>query len=566
MLFEAAQRAGIVLVLAVVLVYVWWLVGRGRWRAALTDRFVYGVPWGSILSLLLVVLVYLFVQSGIESWSDPAVTPFRSWSYSYVLGLLTAGFTHAGPDHLLSNLLAAAVLSPLVEYAWGHYRPSRADTHTDVQYEHPPPGEHPEADRSAVDRMTDGGSAVGGSLARPAVRAFVLFPAGLVAVSLLTSVFAQGWSLGYSGTVFFLLGVAVVVLPLVTVVAMVGLSGASVLLSALQTPILRVTASSGGPSPPSWAGVNVQAHLLGFLLGVLVAFLLLRGRDRWPDVGQVALAVVLVVLSRSLWAYSTVSGDTYTRWQGLGVVFVLFLSTLVVAMVALDKNRTVGTVKVRSLVVGGLVVVTLLIALVSVPPNLTGMDDDPVPEGPAVEVEDYTITYAENVPHGRVPVNTSGVIVVSESRDVWSSVVEPDQLARSGTATATVGGIGWREVVEAERTGWSVTGNDTVYTVTLEHDDRRVQAFRSAPKRADTRLAGHAVTVAPTTDGFRLRVSRGGELVGETTLPGAGENRTVTLSEPATIDTLTVAGTADGDDVRVVVEHEGTRIPVAESR
>jgi membrane associated rhomboid family serine protease len=565
MVFEAAQRAGIVLVLAVVLVYVWWLVGRGRWRAVLTDRFVYGVPWGSILSLLLVVLVYLFVQSGIESWSDPVVTPFRSWSYSYVLGLLTAGFTHAGPDHLVSNLLAAAVLSPLVEYAWGHYRPSRADTQADVQYEHPP-GDHPEADRSAVDRATDGGSAVGGTLARPAVRAFVLFPAGLVAVSLLTSVFAQGWSLGYSGTVFFLLGVAVVVLPLVTVVAMVGLSGVSVLLSALQTPVLRVTASSGGPSPPSWAGVNVQAHLLGFLLGVLAAFLLLRGRDRWPDVGQVALAVVLVVLSRSLWAYSTASGDTYTRWQGLGVVFVLFLSTLVVAMVALDENRTVGTVRLRSLVVGGLVVVTLLIALVSVPPNLTGMDDDPVPEGPAVEVEDYTVTYAENVPHGRVPVNTSGVIVVSEPRDVWSSVVEPDQLAHSGTATVTVGGIGWREVVAVERTGWSVTGNDTVYTVTLEHDDRRVQAFRSAPKRADSRLAGHTVTVAPTTDGFRLRVSRGGELVGETALPGAGENRTVTLSEPATIDTLTVAGTADGDDVRVVVEHGGTRIPVAERR
>ena len=128
MVFEAAQRAGIVLVLAVVLVYVWWLVGRGRWRAVLTDRFVYGVPWGSILSLLLVVLVYLFVQSGIESWSDPVVTPFRSWSYSYVLGLLTAGFTHAGPDHLARNLLAAAVPSQLVEYALGHYRPTPAAT------------------------------------------------------------------------------------------------------------------------------------------------------------------------------------------------------------------------------------------------------------------------------------------------------------------------------------------------------------------------------------------------------------------------------------------------------
>ncbi|ERH10902.1 MAG: hypothetical protein J07HX64_02681 [halophilic archaeon J07HX64] len=128
MVLETALRVGILLVLAVVVGYVWHIDGRGRWRETLTDRFVLGVPWGSLVTLTLVVLVYLFVQSGIESWGDPVVLPFRSWSYSYVLGMLTAGFTHAGPGHLLGNVLGALVLSPLVEYAWGHYPPGSRDT------------------------------------------------------------------------------------------------------------------------------------------------------------------------------------------------------------------------------------------------------------------------------------------------------------------------------------------------------------------------------------------------------------------------------------------------------
>ena len=602
---EMAQRVGILLVLAGVLGYVWYLEGRGRWRAALTDRFVYGVPWGSLVSILLVLGVYLFVQSGIESWSDPAVVPFRSWSYSYVLGMLAAGFTHAGPDHLIGNMLGTVVLAPLVEYAWGHYPPrargsdadgrdtresgaDRGDTGasdsdgsdasgTRPGYEHPPPGAPAEDDGTDAGRNgtndrtdagrngADGGTAAGQGLrSRPLLRAFVVFPVGIVAVSILTSVFARGWSLGYSGTVFFLLGVAVVVVPLATIVAMVALSGTSVVFSALQTPVLTATTGSGAPSPPSWAAVNVQAHLLGFLLGVLVAFVLLRHRDRWPDIDRLALALVLVVLVRGLWGFSTSSGGTFTRWQGIGVIFVLFLAGLIVAMVAVDDRQLVGPVTLRSVVVGGLVTITLLVALWSVPLNLPGMDEDPVPDTGGIEIEDYTVTYAESVPHGRVSGDSSGVIVVSERRQVWTVGVSRSRLAHSGEATATVGGVGWREVVDVERSGWTVAGNDTVYAVDLEHGSQRVHAFQSDPKRAGSRIAGHAVTVVSAPGEFRLEITREGETVGSTAIPEANESVTVPLDEPATIPELVLVAEERDGAVEVAVEHGETRVLVAE--
>jgi len=562
MVLETALRAGIILVLGVVLVFVWHLDGRGRWRELLTDRFVLGVPWGSLVSLLLVVSVYLFVQSGVESWSDPAVLPFRSWSYSYVLGMLAAGFSHAGPGHLLNNLLATLVLAPLVEYAWGHYPPGgRGESPSDGPGEELQSGD---SDRSATEPPAADRPAGGrGFLGRPLVRALVVFPLGLVGVSVVTSVLARGFSLGYSGTVFFLIGVAVVMVPLATIVGMVALTGVTVVFRALETPVLRVTAASGAPGPPSWAGVNVQAHLVGFLLGVLVAFALLRRRDRWPDAGRLALAVVLVVLVRSLWSYATSSGDVYTRWQGVGVIFVLFLAAVIVAMIALKNERIVGPITLRGVVVAGVVAITVVLALASVPPNIIGMDDDPVPDTGAISVQDYTVTYAEDVSHGRFDTNSSGVIVVSEQRDIWSSVVRPDQLAHSGNATATVGGVGWRETVDVTRSGWDVVGNDTVYAVELGHDDRLVQAFQSEPKRADARLAGHALSVVPTADGFSLRVTYENETVGERAIPSANETRAVALDGSGGLEELAVVVEKHDDDRRLVVEHENTRVPVA---
>ena len=557
MMLEHVQRAGVVVLLLAILAYAWHVSGRGRWRAVLTSRFVYGVPWGSLVTIAGVVGFYLFAQSGFTHWNDPAVLPFRSWSYAYPLGMLAAGFAHAGPGHLVGNVLGAVVLSPLVEYAWGHYPPSarRQRAPDSTGHAHPPP-----AAASTVTGVASSG--VGGvvpdwargPLARPWVRALVIFPLGIVVVSLLTSVFALGWSLGYSGTVFFLLGFALVALPLTTVVGMVVTSGVSVLFSTLQTPVVRATVSAGGPSPPGWAGVNWQAHLLGFLLGVVVALALLWYREEWPDPGRVAFAAVVVALARSLWLIWTSDGGEFVQWRALGVIFVLAVALLLVATVATDEPL-VRDISTRGVLFGVLVAIPIILALPSAALNAPGMADDPVPAA-GVTVADYTVTYAEDVPHGRTDGNASGVVVVSERRDIWSTPVSPAQLAHRERVTVPVGGVGWRESVEIKRIGWDVAGNDSVYAVTVSHDDQTVRPFQSNASQVQSRIDNRTITVVATSEDFRLHVRQDGERVGSEPIP----ERNASVS----VDGITFTTEKHDDSDAVFAERDGTRVLVAQ--
>jgi len=136
-----------------------------------------------------------------------------------------------------------------------------------------------------------------------------------------------------------------------------------------------------------------------------------------------------------------------------------------------------------------------------------------------VVVGDYTVTYAEEVTDQRVAVvdvelfnettavNTSGVIVSSPDRSIWQPVVSRNRLAFDGTVTVTVGGVGWRETVTAERDGWTADGGGTAYVVHLEHDGERRLVHRSDAVTAEDRIAGRNVTVTPGEDGFFVVVT-----------------------------------------------------------
>jgi membrane associated rhomboid family serine protease len=566
MVLETALRASVLLILAGTIAFVWHISGRGRWRAILTDRFIWGVPWGTLVTVAGIITFYLVVQSGLTHWSDPAVLPFRSWSYAYPLGLFLSGFAHAGPGHLIGNTVGAVVLTPLVEYAWGHY-PPRGERETGHSY--PPPA--PASTANTTPETRPAGAAgltlrrrlagflperVRAQFARPWVRALVIFPLSIALVTLVTAVFALGWSMGYSGTVFFLLGFALVAAPLVTVVAMVVTSSVSIVLSTLQNPILRATAAPGGPSPPAWAGVNWQAHLLGFLLGVLVALAVLYARGEWPDPGRLAFAAVTVALVRSLWSISTVDGSEFVQWRAPGLIFILGLVFLVVAAVGAEDEPVVGPVTARHVLVGTLAAVVVLLAVPSAATNWPAMADDPVP-GEGVTVADYTVTYGEGVPHGRVDSNASGVIVVSERRDIWSAAVSPGRLAHRGNLTVPVGGLGWRETVSVNRTGWRVAGNDSVYAVNVSHDDQSVRAFQSDPKQAQSRVDGRTITVRPTAGEFELVVHQNGSLVGTAPVPGRNES--------VAAGGLTFFSDTDDDGTRAVfARRDGTQVLIAE--
>lgn len=602
-------RFGVLLAITVAFGYIWLLAGRGAWYRVLSERFLYGVPWGTVVSIVGVVGFYLVAQSGFSHWGSPVTLPFRSWSYFYPEAMLVSGFAHASPGHLTGNMIGTLVLAPIVEYGWSHYPPREPEQ----SYKFPPPGSvHPGDSpvKEANGRLVD----------TPWVRALVIFPAIVFAISLLTSVLALGWSLGFSGTVFAFGGFAVVYFPLAAVVAMVAFTSTSILFNTLQQPVLRATADTGAPGPPSWWAVNVQAHMLGFLIGVVLAIALLQYRAERRRPEWVFFAALIFTLTRQLFAFTTSGGeDIYLQLRGIGLIFILALIVLITATVAADDhplpnpfttpdwlptNRLLSVLWVGSVVglgwllwatiVGGgnftplalafgpllfvlfvlpafrkasrvprrnllmvaLVAVIVVVAIPSIAGNSIGMSDDPVPPGETVAIEDYEITYAEDVEHGRVSTTDSGVVVVSEKRQIWSTVLDTDELEHDGEGTVTVGGFGWREVVTATRTGWDVTGGGAAYVVDLEHDGERTRAFHSKQAEARAQVSGMSIAVKPVADEFLLNVTRDGDQVDSVEIPPAGENATVAELEFSTEE---VDGTRS-----VFAESDGTRVLIAQ--
>ncbi|WP_247728371.1 rhomboid family intramembrane serine protease [Halovivax limisalsi] len=279
----------------------------------LRDRFYLGVPWGTLVVVAFVCCVYLFVQGGGADWDDPVVLPFRAWSYQYPLGMLTAGFAHASESHLLGNLTGALVVAPIAEFAWGHYP------------------------------RTEGAKPIPRMPTDPRLRAFVVFPLIVVAVGLLTSLFAIGPVIGFSGVVFAFAGFAIVHYPIATIVATLGAHGAlATTIRAIRWPQITVEATASPPAPPSWATIAIQGHALGFLLGLLLGIGLLRHRTRRPDPLRFAVAVTLYAFAQSMWAiYWFGSGRRYHLLRGPGVLAVLALSIVVVLAVFASERPLV---------------------------------------------------------------------------------------------------------------------------------------------------------------------------------------------------------------------------------
>ena len=606
-------RIGIITALLVALGYIWLLAGRDSWHDHLSERFVLGVPWGTLLSITAVVCFYLFAQSGFTHWSAPVTLPFRSWSYFSPIGLLVSGFSHASPGHLTGNMIGTLVLAPLVEYAYGHY-PPKSNT---SDYEYPPPS----AQESGPGEPIEPNS----WRARPWVRALVIFPLWVAFVSLVTSVFAFGWSLGFSGTVFAFGGFAVVYFPVAAVIAMVGFTGTAIIINSVLEPVVRATAEASS-GPPGWWGINVQAHLLGFLIGVVLALILLHRRNESRRPTAIFFATLLFGLSRGLYIFTYSPGDdVFLQLRGVGVIFVLGLTILVTAAVAADDSPLPGRIPDISwtptkkpfavvwLVAVGVLIWTVwagtidrgtipifgigaapvllllllypffptnrptrlgtqltrrdlflfaiafiigIVILPSIFTNYVRMGENPVPDSETITVEGYEITYAEETPHGRLGTNESGVIVVNEQRDIWISAVDKSDLADGGEATIPVGGIGWRETVTATRQGWDVVGNDSAYAVDLHHDNETIRAFRSSGSQARAQIANKTIAVEPVADQFRLNVTRNGSILGNVELPETNETARVGALE---LETENVDGTPS-----VFASQNGTRVLIAE--
>ncbi|ODR79848.1 rhomboid-like intramembrane serine protease [Haladaptatus sp. W1] len=482
---------------------------RGRWGTVLRRRLLFGVPWGTLVCVTGVVGVYLFVQDGWNHWYNPVTVAFASWSYLYPLGMLAGPFSHVGPSHLLGNMTSTLAVAPLAEYYFGHYPLERGET-------------------SFSSWRTN-----------PWVRAFVLFPLGVVVIALCTGLFSWGPVIGFSGVFFAFAGFALVRYPLGTVVALSAQDVIQTLYVAFRSP-QTIGEATTHFSRPWWFGIAVQGHTLGFFLGAVAGVYLLRTRDVQPSAFRTWAGGVIVLVSSSLWALWWYRGmETFVLFRGLGVIFVLALATLV-ALAVRTTDRNAFSPKARQ--VGAVLLLIPLIAMagVAVPINLTSVQHGGQNALSGVSVRGYTVTYAEDVPNRKVSVvdvsvggettqvNTSGVIVVNPDREIWSREVSKGQLAYSGGATVRVGGVGWSKAVRIKRTGWSATGGGTAYQVWLRPPDGQWnRAFSSGPASASPVLAGNNVSIVAQKGRFALRLSRNNTTVG--TAPMPTRNATVTV-------------------------------------
>jgi membrane associated rhomboid family serine protease len=545
-LLSGALVASVVVVLALSLLAVV-RVDRpgGAWGRKLRSRLLLGVPWGTLVTVAFVLAVYLFLQRGYWHWYRPVVIPYRAWSYLYPVGWLAAGFSHAGPGHLQGNLLGTLVLAPIVEYAWGHHPPQRG-TETFSSWR-----------------------------TNPWVRAFVVFPLVVLAAGLLTSLFALGPVIGFSGVVFAFAGFALVHRPITALLAIVVSGVVSRIFSALLNPVVVATTSANPPSPPWWASIAVQGHGLGLLLGVALGILVLHRRGERPSAGRIWFATGTYAIAQGLWAvYMIRGGGTYVLYRGFGVALV-FLLALIVTLAAVTSDRPIlsdpplfDTVSRRHLAVAVIAIALALVAGAAIPFNLYTAADTSAPGNDSVAVAEYEVTYAENVTNEMVSVidisvfgestnvQTSGLIVASDQRDIWFRAVTTQQLAYAGTAQVRLGGPGWSEDVRVIREGWTPTGNDTTYQVWVDAESGpREHVFASNASTAVPTIDNRSVTVVPEDGEFFLAVERNGDRVGRVAVPE--------INESATVGGLTLSTTRKEGQLVVEAQRGGTTVPVA---
>ncbi|WP_099256044.1 rhomboid family protein, partial [Halorubrum persicum] len=560
---------GVLIAVAVAVVY---LTDRprGAWTRRLRSHLLLGVPWGTLVAIAAVVAVYLFVQSGLENPNRPVVIPFRSWSYFYPEGMLWSGLAHSGRGHLTGNLPSTLVAGGLAEYAFGHFPGGRAVDDGGESDDGTLRGALPSVRslsrslRSSAREALSRESLSRESLAEnPYVRAFVVVPGAMLSFAVLSSLFALGPVIGFSGVVFALWGFALVFQPIATIAALTGSTLVGVTYETLRNPVV-VSEASGSYGAPSWANIAIQGHAIGLIGGILAAVWLIRRRrsaetertdSRSRTTALVAFgAVLLFGASRRLWAvYWYLGNERYEMYRAIGLGLLAVLAAIVALAVggrdepirpesAVPEPESVreGVRSATPAAVGLLLLVSALavVAGPGIAPNLVAVDDDDDLPGDPIEVEGYQVTYAENVEDrvvsvvdveafGRsTSVNTSGVIVSNADREIWTTAVSKGNLAFWGYRAIDVGGTGWRETLWVQRTGWVAANGGPTYRVDAVRNETRSTLFTSEPARAEPRIDGRNVTVAAVDGGFELRVESGGE---SETAPLPAANESVTL-------------------------------------
>jgi membrane associated rhomboid family serine protease len=479
----------------------------------LRARFVFCVPWGTVIVATLVLCVYLFVQGGLSHPAAPTVIPFRAWSYFSPTGIIVSPFAHASRGHITGNLIGTFTVGVLAEYIWGHY-PDDREIHTFSSLRTNPSG-----------------------------RVFV-FVLGSIGTGLLTGIFSLGPTIGFSGVVFAYAGFTLTRYPFGTTLALLSGRILSLVYESLRNPVLT---RAGHPTfvTPWWSGIALQGHALGLFVGVLLGAYIVRRRNIRPGGFRLWGGILLFAVFESLWSvYVPLGGARFRLFKAVGAILVFLLAALLASAVrSTDRQITFidrFDIEYREAALGLTMIVLLAIAGVAVPYNLftvSGESPGITPEN-SVQVRDYTVAYAEGVPNQYISqiqisvfgettsVSASGIIVVNDQREIWWQEISKARLAFDRRVAVRVGGIGWRETVIAKRTTWKVVGNHSVYTVHLKHDATRDLVFTSHPSQAQLTIANRNITIIPG-ETFSLRVTRNDTTLGQVPIPEPDKSASV---------------------------------------
>ncbi|MFB6085486.1 MAG: rhomboid family intramembrane serine protease [Halodesulfurarchaeum sp.] len=507
----------------------------------LRSRLLLGLPIGTLISTAVIAGFFLFVQG---YWGHETVLtlPFTSWSLRYALGMVTAPLAHQDLGHLVGNLAGFLVFGTVSEYSFSHF-PTRRGT-----------------------------SAFGSMRTNPYVRAFLVVPAGVLGVALLTSLFAWGPIIGSSGVVYAAAGYVLINYPLLAVAGILAHEFATTVFWTLRDPI--ITASAGTSyGVPWWANVAVQTHLLGLLLGVCLGLAI---RTRGPqldrlDPWRLFPASVLVGSSLTLWAVWWYAGTaSYQLFRGPGVVLVIVVALLITVAGTL-RESPVTELSARQVSIGLIVFPVVVMGAIAMPVNLSAGAEEFSAPGQTVTVRGYEIGYGERVTDPRFdPVNLSvidvpdpptvtGVFVFNPGRSLFTEVISKGRLENAGRLSVTVGGIGWRETVTIERTGWRAAGGQRAYAITAKTPNGNVTPlYESGPAMANTVVAGHRLSIAPENGTFVIRASAANG-TNVTALPDR-----VSVPKPSERVTLGALRIANNESV-IWVEYGNTRVPVFEA-
>jgi membrane associated rhomboid family serine protease len=479
-----------------------------RLAAGLRERFVFGIPWGTVIVILLVYGIYYLVQGGGKP-GGPIVVGFRSWSLWYPESILFSSFTHSSESHLIGNLTGTLAFAPIAEYAWRHYPENRDHEHLGEWWYNP--------------------------YARIALFVLAVFLLGL-----LGAVIVPGPVIGFSGVVFAFAGFALVTFPITTVLAILGLQVVRLVYRSVTDPWI-VAVSREQFVRPWWADIAIQGHLYGLLVGVLLAAAFVQYRDQSPNVRHVFFAALVFAVSRSLQYINWPLGnERYVLFQAIGTAAVLVLALLITVAVLDEERMFIPQIDLRVHTTGAGILLALVLALavLGIPYNLVSVSGGEEVEN-GIEVRDYTVTYAENVPdryassldlpvYQGPSVNVSGVIVASEQRNIWERRIPAGELAARGSATVVLGDAIWRETVRIQRTTWRVTGGNSTYKVFGQHDDNDPrQLFVSEPAIARPVIDGKRVAIQPAESFYNVAVLENENVVGFEQIPPDGENVTV---------------------------------------